>query len=212
MKIEKLTENKIRIIMKQEDLKDPTLDLHTIMTRTVESQGIFREILARAKKEFGFDIDGHKLLIEAFSSSDEVMVFTITKYAIENEKKAPSCSSSKNLKVKRKNNLSPKSNFCIHSFNDFDEYCSFCISLKNNKKISTYGLVNLSSLYVYEDNFYLVLSGINLQHKSLLNFFTLLSEFGTFYSSINGFEYKLKEYGHCLMKKNAISTTIKYFA
>ena len=41
MKIERLTEDKIRIIIKQDELKDPSLDLHTIMTKAAESQGLF---------------------------------------------------------------------------------------------------------------------------------------------------------------------------
>ena len=45
MKIEKLTENKIRIIIKSEDIEDENIDLHTIMTKTAESQGILLEIL-----------------------------------------------------------------------------------------------------------------------------------------------------------------------
>ena len=51
MKIEKLTENKIRIILRPEDLEEKDLDLHTIMTRTAESQGLLLEILNKAKKE-----------------------------------------------------------------------------------------------------------------------------------------------------------------
>ena len=107
MKIEKLTENKIRIIIKQEELKDKSLDLHTIMTKAAESQGLFLEILDRAKKEIGFNADGHKLLIEAFSSSDDVMVFTITKYEVikDDNKNSAFPISHKNLKVKRKINV-----------------------------------------------------------------------------------------------------------
>ena len=59
MKIEKLTENKIRIILKSEDFKDKNIDLHTIMTKTAESQGLFLEILNKAKKEVGFLMTFH---------------------------------------------------------------------------------------------------------------------------------------------------------
>lgn len=214
MKIEKLTENKIRIIMNQDDLKDPSLDLHTIMTKTSESQKLFLEILDKAKKEFGFNTDGHKLLIEAFSSSEEFIVFTITKYAIDAEEKSfpPSTlPSPKNLKVKRKVNVLPKTDFSVYRFDTFEEFCSFCSSMKNNSQISTYGLMN-SSLYSYSNAFYLVLSKINLKHKSLFKFYTLLCEFSTFCTNSNSFECKLKEYGKCVMKKNAISTTMKFFS
>ena len=85
MKIEKLTENKIRIIIKPEDIKDKDLDLHTIMTKTAESQGLLLEILNKAKQEIGFDTDGCRLLVEAYSSLEDTFVFTVTKYHVENE-------------------------------------------------------------------------------------------------------------------------------
>lgn len=46
----------------------------------MEAQNLFFEILERAEEELDFHTDGYKLLIEAFSSSDEKLVFTITKY------------------------------------------------------------------------------------------------------------------------------------
>ena len=82
MKIEKITENKIRIILKPEDIKDKNLDLHTIMTKTAESQGLLLEILSKAKEEIGFDTDGCRLLIEAYSSPEDFFVFTVTKYSL----------------------------------------------------------------------------------------------------------------------------------
>ena len=90
MKIEKITENKIRIIVRQDDLKNFSADIHTIMTKAFESQQIFLEILDRAKKECGLDVEGHKLLIEAFSSQDDVLIFTITKFELPNKNKRKS--------------------------------------------------------------------------------------------------------------------------
>ena len=67
MKIEKLTENKIRIILKREDFKDKTIDINQLFLTTPESRELFLELLNRAEKEVDFDTTGHKLLIEASS-------------------------------------------------------------------------------------------------------------------------------------------------
>ena len=80
MKIEKLTENKIRVIINLDDLKKNNLDFHTIMQKPIESQKLFLEMLLKAEKELGFYTEGCKLLVEAFSSSEDVFIFTITKY------------------------------------------------------------------------------------------------------------------------------------
>ena len=63
MKIEKLTENKIRIILKQEDFKNKTIDIQNLLLTEPETQSLFLEIFNKAKKEINFDTDGHKLLI-----------------------------------------------------------------------------------------------------------------------------------------------------
>ena len=55
MKIEKITENQIRIILKQEDFKDKSIDLQKLLLTTPESQSLFLEILDRAEKEVNFD-------------------------------------------------------------------------------------------------------------------------------------------------------------
>ena len=75
MKIEKLTENKIRVIIKPSDLKLKSLDIHLLLTKVLEKQTFFANILEQAKKEVGFNTDGCKLLIEAFSSFSVVIFF-----------------------------------------------------------------------------------------------------------------------------------------
>ena len=81
MKIEKLTDNKIRVIIDLDDFKKNNIDIHSFLSRTLDSQSLFLDILKKAEEEVDFRTDGCKLLIEAFSSSDDVLVFTITKYS-----------------------------------------------------------------------------------------------------------------------------------
>ncbi len=58
MKIEKLTDNKIRVIINLEDLKKNNLDFNTIMEKPIESQKLFLEMLLKAEKEVGFYTEG----------------------------------------------------------------------------------------------------------------------------------------------------------
>ena len=66
MKIEKLTENKIRVILNLNDFAKEHTDIHAIMTKPVESQSFFLDILLKAEKELNFHTDGCRLLIEDF--------------------------------------------------------------------------------------------------------------------------------------------------
>ena len=209
MKIEKLTENKIRIIIKPEDIKDKDLDLHTIMTKTAESQGLLLEILNKAKQEIGFDTDGCRLLVEAYSSLEDTFVFTVTKYHVENEESNYS-QSRRIVKVKRKTFTDDSDNY-IYRFDNFDAFCNFCELLEKNKPIYTKGLIGLSSLYLLNNNYFLVLKHVNNTHKNNKKFHSYISEFSKPINYSEVYENKLKEYGKIIMKKNAISTGIKYF-
>jgi len=70
MKFEKLTENKIRIILNMEDLREKNIDFHSFMSSSVESQVLFLDMLEKAEEEIGFATKDYKLIIEALASSD----------------------------------------------------------------------------------------------------------------------------------------------
>lgn len=209
MKIEKITENKIRIILKQEDLKDKSIDLQKLLLTTPESQSLFLEILDRAEKEVNFDTNGHKLLIETYFQGNDVCIFTITKYIESNI----------NTKNKPKKYLTAKRKFqtfnstsLIYEFNQFEDFCDFCNFIYKNHNIDLKGLFKTSLLYNYNNTYYLVIDGINLSHKSLNLFHSSLLEFSTFQRYTKNFKFKLKEHGKIFIKNNAINTGIKYFA
>ena len=51
MKIEKLTENKIRVILSLNDFAKEHTDIQAIMTKPEERQSFFLDILLKAEKE-----------------------------------------------------------------------------------------------------------------------------------------------------------------
>ena len=209
MKIEKLTENKIRVIVNPSDLKFENLDIHLLMTKALEKQIFFANMLEKAREEVGFNTDGCKLLIEAFCSSDDIIIFTITKYSAK-DMNASNSISRKKLSVKRKIiNLSNKQ--AIYRFGNFEEFCSFCecISKFNNFDIKHFSK-NIS-LYLYNNTYYLLVKNINTSYCSSNLFYSIISEFSEPLSYSNSFEYKLIEHGKAIIKRNAITTGIKYF-
>lgn len=83
MKIEKLTEDKIRIILNTEDLEKNNVDFKSFISNSSQSQNLLLTILNKAEQEVGFYTKDSKILIEAFASSDGQIVFTITKFSPE---------------------------------------------------------------------------------------------------------------------------------
>jgi len=209
MKIEKLTENKIRVVINDNDLSKTNTDLHSLMTKTLETQELFFDILEKAQREVNFDTDGYKLLIEVFSSIEEFLVFTITKYSpndTTNKNQTP-----KKLIAKRKS-LAIIKKQSIYSFVNFEAFCDFCKALSHTCEFDWKKLSKNISLYLYNDTYFLSLNNINKKTENISVLYSLLSEFGEITSYSNIFENKLLEYGKTIMKKDAINIGIKYFA
>lgn len=210
MKIEKLTENKIRIIVNSSDLEVQNLNINLLMAKAPESQNFIIDILEKAKKEVGFNTDGCKLLIEAFSSSDDILIFTITKYTTKD---------SKNNDTSRKKKLTPKrktinfsSTQAIYKFQSFDEFCNFCEYINKKQDFNIKKFSKNISLYLYNSTYYLVIKDINTSYEHAKSFYNLISEFSIALTFSSAFENKLIEHGKIIMKKNAVTTGIKYFA
>lgn len=205
MKIEKLTENKIRVIIHSDELGDSNeINLHNIMTKAIETQEIFSSILKRAEKEVDFHTDGCKLLIEAFSSLEDTLVFTITKYLPEKEVKK------KKLVVKRKS-FDELLDQAICQFESFDVFCEFCKAIEGVHKTNSISLAKSITLYAWKDSYYLVLKNVNTKNEHIKLFYSTLSEFGKLLSCSKHFEAKLLEHGKVLIKKNAIDVAIRFF-
>ena len=75
MQIEKLTENKIRITLNLDDLKENNIDIHSFMSASIETQDLFYNMLDKAEKEIGFKTKDYKLMIEAIAVPERKFCF-----------------------------------------------------------------------------------------------------------------------------------------
>ena len=206
MKIEKLTDNKIRIILNLDDLAKKNIDVHSLIKNSSGTQSFFNKILKQAEKEVGFNAQDAKLLIEAFISADGFFILTFTK--LEN---LPSVKKASIPKAKRKN-LNPSSKTAIYDFNSFEEFCSFCTYTHNSKLGTLRKFAKYISLYEYNSKYFLIFSEIDKNYIYSNLFYTSISEFARFTSSSETFASKIQEYGKSIFKNNAIQNGMKYFS
>ena len=210
MKIEKLTENKIRIILNIDDLTRKNIDIHTLIRDTNSTQRLFEYMLKQAQKEVDFNVGGSRLLIEAFISAEGFFVLTFTKMPSDLHSSKTTIPKSK-PKAKRKiTNL--LSNTAIYEFNSFDEFCNFCTYIKDSKLGDLKKLAKAISLYEYESKYFLVFSNIDTDFKYLSLFYISISEFAKLVSNSSSLVSRLNEYGKVVIKNNAIQNGIKFFA
>jgi len=207
MYIEKLNNNKIRIILNLEDLKENNVDFHSFMSNSIESQTLFLKILSKAESEIGFATENHRLIIEALLTPSGNFILTITRIKNPESKK----SISNKVQIKRKS-INPNKLLSIYLFDTFDEFCDFCTYLNSSRLAClNINLIN-SKLYLYDNNYYLVLPDIFTATKDCNFFHCLISEFALYIKDSELFERKLIEYGKQILPTNAIATCIKHFS
>lgn len=207
MKIEKLNENKIRITLNIDDLKEKDIDLHTFMSNSIESQKIFLDMLDEAEKEVGFVTDDYKIMIEALALANGSFVLTITKIdtGASTEKRRL-----KKVNIKRKTpNLN--SPISIYKFSCFDDFCKFCEIFKTYTYKDIEMISKKMSLYLYYDSYYLLINTINCDLPITKHFVNRVVEHALPVHGVNLFVGKLQEYGKIIMRNNAITTCLKYF-
>lgn len=211
MKIEKLTENKIRIILDIDELARKNVDFLSLTKNTEIAQKLFKKILKQAEKEVGFNADDAKLLIEAFVSADGFFIITFTK--LSSKQDAPIGSPLK-LRVRRKSspNLSYSSSLtAIYEFESFEDFCNFCTYINNSKLSDLKAFSKTIVLYEYNSKYFLAFSGINKDFEYISLFYSSISEFAKLASNSSCFYSMLSEYGKVIFKGNAIKNCVKFF-
>ena len=203
MHIEKLNENKIRITLNLDDLKENNIDLHSFMASSIETQDLFYDMLDKAEKEVGFETKDYKLMIEALAIPNGNFILTVTRFLPDKEKiKKPA--------AKRKT-LNEKANISIYEFESFDNFVEFCSYLNTNIDNSTYLKLKKSTLYSYASKYYLVININNIKIDIFKTLHCSIIEFGKYISNSDLFERKLIEYGKVIYKTNAIGKCTKVF-
>jgi len=196
MKIEKINENKIRIILNSVDLIEKNIDIHSFITNSAEAQDVFWDILDQADKEIGFKANDCKLIIEALAINGGNFVLTITKIQEEaNEKlrRPKVIAKMRNTKLDKNRN--------IFSFSNFDNFLNLCLAIE--PKIIE-NVIEDVVLYEYKNVYYLSFRVISQDISKLKTIASTFSEFGSYVKGSELFFSKLMEYGKVVEENNAL--------
>ncbi len=79
MKLERLSENQIRCTLNKADLADRELLLNELAYGTDKAKELFRDMMAQAADELGFEVNDIPLMIEAIPVSPDCLILIITK-------------------------------------------------------------------------------------------------------------------------------------
>lgn len=207
MKIEKLNDDKIRITLNMDDLKENDIDFHSFMSNPIQSQDLFMDMLEKAEKEVGFVTEDYRVMIEALAMSNGNFVLTVTRICPE---KSKNTYKTKKLNIKRKT-PTIDSKKVIYCFDHFDEFLGYCEFLKNDILKYLEDFTSHTRLYEYHGKYYFVLENIKANDHLLKSFASSITEFAHFVDNSDLFESKLLEYGTVIFNDNAVSECLKHF-
>ena len=74
MQIEKINNNKLKVVLNLDDLENNNIDLNSFMSNSIESQELFLNILDLAEKDLNFYTNNSKLIIESVSLSNNIFM------------------------------------------------------------------------------------------------------------------------------------------
>lgn len=154
MKIKKINNDKLKVILSSSDLYEKNIDIDSFLANPIESQNLFFEILDLAEEKYNFDMENNRAVVETISLDDNnIFIITITKL--------------KNYSYTYNNSLQA---YYFENVNDL--LCFFSNITKENLCIAQ------SSIYQFGDKYYFLLNNRNkFLENSLLEFAYPLNNF-----------------------------------
>jgi len=198
MRIEKISENKIRIFVSFDDLEERDIDLSTFNYNSPETQELFWDLMEQAELELGFETHESQLCIEAVTDVEQGFIITITKIDDDSDfesihKFIKNRYRRNDLKLRKKTG-NTGSMVMIYNLESFDDLCNLCSRLK-----PLYS--GESSAYQCEGSYYLVLKRMDDTEYRIEN---ILTEYGDRVLNVMFFEGYLNEYGTLMVENDAV--------
>lgn len=207
MRIERINENKIKVLIDADEAMANNLTLKDVTDNTKEAQKMFWQVLRLAEENMDFSVGSAKLFVETIPSCKEGIGMMITKVCTEEDinKAVDNCSYKGKIKRSElkpvKNNDNRKRKY-IFKFESFDAVCDGAGQL-----VKRY--FGISTLYKYDEAFYLYL--VPSDPISLCEAETVLSEFAVKQSNGQYLHGRLNEYGKVMIENNALDILSEYF-
>ena len=188
MKIEKINNNQIKCFLNKGDLLSREIKVSELAYGTDKAQELFKDMMAQANDEFGFEVDNVPLMIEAVPLSTDSIMLIITKVDnpedLENKFSTLSDTETRSFRKKLTNSYDTPalpasttdntrtSSFFLYSFDSFDAVQTIAEKLR-------FFAIDNSSLYKNEEGrYHLILISEQLDRNECKVVRGILSEYG----------------------------------
>lgn len=205
MRIEKINENKIKVLIDDKEAEMWNVSFKKISQNTPEAQRVLWTAIRAAEEHAHFSVVGAKLFVEAVEGDvNSKLGMLITRVANEEElnEAIKNCSYKGTLRRSRLN-LGPEKieNQFVYKFRDFESVCDAA-----EKIYDIY--MGESTLYKYNEEFYLHLIPRNTEISPVMS---ILAEFGECVKNCVYIHGRLNEYGETMIENSALKILQEYF-
>lgn len=198
MKIERLSQDKIRIFLTFDDLLERGIQKDDMWKEIPKVHELFSEMMDQAYNELGFDASG-PLAVEVFALPAQGMVVIVTRGSFQAKNRTFEEDIEED--VYEMEVTLEHSDLISYAFHDFEDL------LRMAKILNSYPLEG-GALYSYKDRWILQIEPVALEDDQYQAVISILSEFG---EAISVTRAVLEEYGKTIIAEDAIKVLCAHF-
>jgi adapter protein MecA 1/2 len=200
MKIERLSQDKIRIFLTFDDLTERGIQKDDMWREIPKVHELFSEMMDQAYTELGFDPSG-PLAVEVFALPAQGMVVIVTRGKMDLHSYSNDSFEDEAEEVYEMEVTMEQSDEITYAFRDFED-------LLRVAKIINPLLINGGTLYAYKERYVLRLEPIDMEEQKYMALIAVLSEYGEATSVTDAV---LDEYGKKIISDDAVKVLCRHF-
>ncbi len=214
MKIERISENQLKLTLTKDDLQERDIKLEDLITPSEKTQKLFRDIMEQALDEEDFiSSENTPLMVEAVPMGTEGIMIIVTKVNNKDSKNpADLLHQAQEMRRWKKKPLDTlehseekNSDILIYSFPALDDVIHVSLRLDG-------GFKGESSVYKNDGKYFLVLMGDTYTaEESSAELELILKEYGQKHVSTPLAKYYLLEHGETIIAEKAVKALAKTF-
>lgn len=206
MKIERISENQLKLTLTKADLAERKIKLEDLISPSERTQKLFRDIMEQALDEEDFISENTPLMVEAIPSGGDGIMIIVTKV---NNKEKRADEDLRRWKKKPMDTLAHQeeknSDILIYSFPSLDDVIGVSLRLDGAFK-------GESAVYKNDGKYFLVMQGDTYTtEETAEDAERILKEYGQKHISTPLAKYYLLEHGETLLAEQAIKALAKTF-
>ena len=215
MKIERISENQLKLTLTKDDLKERDIKLEDLISPSEKTQKLFRDIMEQALDEEDFVSENTPLMVEAVPMGTEGIMIIVTKVNNKDKKGGSTADLLQQAQETRRWKKKPldtlehaeekNSDILIYSFPELDDVIRVSLRLDG-------GFKGESSVYKNDGKYFLVLQGDTYAaEESSAELELILKEYGQKHVSTPLAKYYLLEHGETIIAEKAVKALAKTF-